>query len=216
MSILGSTVPLLSVGERRQADGTAAQARGTKTGGQAVQQEHGKYYEAGHRGRLFAACTPAAGAAPGTAVGTTAAFSLFNPASSGYRLALKKVNIGYISGTLGAGTLYHCGDNSANQAAPSSGTSITPVNLDLGNGTPSVAKAGTGTTVANSPQRLYPLCSINAMLATTATNPAEVQDDVDGAIVVEPGMTYSVQADAAAGSSPKIAVGVVWEEVPIV
>jgi hypothetical protein len=217
MSILGSTTPLLRVGATGQGDGTNAIARGTKEAGQVVQQQHGKYAEAALRGLMFAACTPSAGATPGTAVGTTAALSLYNPPGSGKRLFVKKVNVGYISGTLGAGTIYHCGDNTApNQAAPTGGTAITPVCTDLGNPTGSVAKVGTGTTVANTPQRLYPLCAVNAMLATTATNPAEVQDDVDGAIIVEPGTTYSIQADAAAGTSPKVSIGVVWEEMAII
>src|ERR1700676_1834669 len=101
MSILGSTVPLLRVGATSQADGTSALARGGKEGQQVVAQCHGKYYEAARRGKLSAACTAAAGVAPGTAVGTTAALAIFNPAGSGVRLAIKKVGVGYISGTLG-------------------------------------------------------------------------------------------------------------------
>src|SRR5947209_5741560 len=107
----------MAVGPITGADGTIpSTVRSAKSGEAVITQAHGKYYEASSRGKMFAACTPAAGATPGTAVGTTAAFSLFNPANSGYRVAIKKVNIGYLSGTLGAGTVFHCGDNANSQS----------------------------------------------------------------------------------------------------
>jgi len=49
---------------------------------------------------LFHAATAATGVAPGTAIGTTAAFSLHNPLGSGVRLAILVASLAYISGTL--------------------------------------------------------------------------------------------------------------------
>ena len=205
----------LRVGPQTNADGTTPVGRSAKTGEQCVSQAHGKYYEAAHRGALFAACEQGSGVAPGTALGTTAALVLYNPPNSGKRLAIKKVRVGYISGTLGAGTLYHCVNNTTTQTAPSSGTLLTPVCSDVGNGASPVGVARVGATTVQ-PVAYAPFASLNAMLATTATNPVQVEEDLDGEIVLEPGTTYQLQAVAAAGSSPKITAGITWEEVPIV
>src|SRR5437867_6626845 len=64
------------VGPTSQADGSYTQNRSGKTGEQVLTQAHGKYYEASHRGVLFAACEQGSGVAPGTALGTTAALVL--------------------------------------------------------------------------------------------------------------------------------------------
>jgi hypothetical protein len=207
---------LARVGPSTQADGTTPQVRSAKTGELVFSQAHGKYYEAAHRGNLYAAGTPTGGVAPGTAVGTTGAFVLENPKGSGKRLAIKKVNMGYISGTLGAGTVWHCLNNDATAAAVTGGTALTPTNLDTGSGNNAVGKPNSGGTLPANSTRLYPFATMNAMLATTATNPTQIEEDLDGCIVLEPGTQYSLQAEAAAGTTPKVAFGVVWEEVPIV
>jgi hypothetical protein len=155
--------------------------------------------------------------APGTSVGATGALCLANPAGSGVRLAIKKVTAGYISGTLGAGTIWHCvNGNSAGNVIVSSGTALTTQCCDVGNGATSTATANSGGTISASATRLYPFATVNAELASTATNPTQLEEDVDGGIVIEPGCVYSLQGEAAAGTSPKMAFGVVWEEVPIV
>jgi hypothetical protein len=52
-----------------------------------------KYYEASHRGVLFAACEQGTGVAPGT----TAALVLYNLQGSGKRLSIKKVASGWVT-----------------------------------------------------------------------------------------------------------------------
>jgi hypothetical protein len=213
-----STISSISgrVGATLQADGTnLTPFRQGKTGEQVVSQAHGKYFEPSHRGVLFTAGEQGAGTAPGTALGTTAAFCLYNPQGSGKRLAIKKVRVAYFSGTLGAGVLYHSVNNTATQTAPSSGTSITPVCADVGNTATPVGKAGVGQTVVQ-PTIYGPMCTLGAEASGTALQPAACAEDVDGEIVVEPGCTYQLQGVAAAGTSPKITMSVTWEEVPIV
>jgi hypothetical protein len=182
-----------------------------------VQSAHGKYYEAAHRGVLFAACDTGGGTAVVTSISTTAMLSLYNPAGSGKRLSVKKVSLGYVSGTLGAGTIYHCINGTNTQAAPSSGTALTPNCSDVGNlGTP-VGVAKVGSTVASGTKAYRPFCSSFAELATTANPLQLIAEDVDGEIVVEPGCSYQVQAVmGAAGTSPVVTLGVTWEEVTIV
>lgn len=187
-----------------------------KTTAAVVTQAHGKYAEAVINQKVFSACEQGTGIAPGTALGTTAAFVLYNPATSGTRLILCKVYVGYISGTLGAGTLYHCIDKTTTQAAPSGGTALSVVCNDIGNGASSVAVPRVNGTVASTVVAYRPFITLNAMLATTATNPVDIGDDMDGELIIEPGCSYQLQAVAAAGTSPKLTFGAVWEEVPII
>lgn len=207
----------MPIGPSYAADGSVPPGgtRYGKTGEQTVAQDHGKYYEAAHRGVLFGAGDQGGGVAVGTALGTTAMFSLYNPQGSGKRLAIQKVSLGYVSGTLGAGTIYHCGNPTTTQTAPSSGTALTPTCLDIGNQNAPVGQAKTGATVVQ-PKILRPFVSLFAELATTANALQEVAEDVDGEIVIEPGCSYQIQAVAAAGSSPIVSVGVTWEEIQIV
>jgi hypothetical protein len=221
MSVLSG----LRVGASLQGDGVNnAAPRQAKTGEIAVSQTHGKYYEATHRQQSYSVTNGATGQAPGTALGVHPAILLYNPIGSGKRLKLMKVTGGYISGTLGAGTIFHCGFTlngpvgSQSNTAPvvGSGAALTPANMDLGAANNSVAVAFANGTLNANPQCLYPFATINAELATTATNPTQIEEDIDGAIVLEPGSGWCLEAIAAAGSTPLMSFGVQWEEVPII
>jgi hypothetical protein len=206
---------VLRVGPVSQADGTTPQARAGKEGQMIVGTAHGKYTEATSRGNCYAAQTAATGVAPGTAIGTTAAFALGNPKGSGKRLIIQKLAMGYISGTLGAGVVQICINNDPTEAAPS-GTAITPKNLDVGAANNSVATPLTTATLASNSKAIGILCSLGASLASTAVQPWQVEKDVDGEIVIEPGCTLSLQATAAGGSSPLVVFNATWEEVPVI
>lgn len=173
----------------------------------------GKLYVAASNGRLYHASTVATGVAPGTAIGTTAAFSLYNPAASGVNLIVKKVSMGYISGTLGAGTVWHL-VNSTASAAATTGTAITAIPGKLNSGTAS-GKPLTTATLPAAPEIVRPFASLQASLATTAVAPWQVQEDLEDGIVIPEGCTYSLHATAAAGTSPLVAFGVTWEELTI-
>lgn len=178
-----------------------------------ITQRHGKLYNPTFGARLFSAMTAVTGVAPGTAIGTTAAFALHNPYGSGVNISIITARMGYISGTLGAGSVFHC-VNTNNQAAAPTGTAITEI-PGIGNGAAGVGTALTTATLAASPTPLYPMCSLQASLATSVTQPWLAKDDVDGAIIIPPGCTYSLEAVAAAGTSPLVVFGVTWEEVPV-
>lgn len=148
-------------------------------------------------------------------------FSLYNPQSA-FRLAIKKVRIAYLSGTLGAGTIFHCANvfSTTGIAVPTSGTLLTAVCNDAGRptgqtGARPVGVPRTGSTVTT-PTPLGPICSMGAALASTPLGLEAVIDDVDGEIVIEQGYCYQIQAVAAGGSSPVVALSVTWEEVPLV
>lgn len=173
---------------------------------------YGKYYELAIRGMLFHAATAVTGVAPGTAIGTTAAYALENPAGSNKNVVVIVGRMGYVSGTLGAGVIHWVSQNNPSAAA-TTGTAITPVNAKL-DGPKGVAKPFTTATVPASPAVTRVFGSLEASLATTAVAPWVIEDLVDGAIIVTPGCSVQLQATAAAGTTPLVAYSVTYAEVP--
>jgi hypothetical protein len=219
--------PKLNVGVQMVADGgaPAIAPRQGKTSEAIVSQAHGKYYEATSRGNIYSAAVTA-GQAPGTALGVHPSILLYNPAGSGKRLSIKKVSMGQAAtGTLGTGTLYHSvftlngtvGGQSGVAPVVGSGAALTPINNDVGASNSSVATVFQNGTLSANPALLYPFANLSeAAGGTIAGNSDVIYEDVDGAIVLEPGSGWCLEALAAAGSSPLIEPGVVWEEIPIV
>lgn len=200
------------------ADGnTPTTGRQCKTGESAVQQTHGKYYEAASRGYVYAACDQGAGVVVQVTITTTATLTLHNPVNSGKRLSILKLIVTYFSGTLGAGSFYH-GFLGIGKTLPSSGTSLTSnctdIGIPLGVTAVGVAIAG-ATVVAGTP--LYPFIGTGPVLATTAVMHPPLIEDIDGAIVLEPGAQYQLLGVfGGTGSTPKVSPGIVWEEIGII
>jgi hypothetical protein len=180
---------------------------------QDVVQKHAPLFDAARDGRLFHAATAATGVAPGTAIGTTAAFSLHNPFGSGIIIAIVKAALGYISGTLGAGTVWHLINDDPLAAAPT-GTAIGEEAGSVTGANP-LGVALTTVTLAAAPKIIRPFCSLGASLASSAVQPWQVNEDVGGGIILPAGCTYSLHATAAAGTAPLVAFGVTWEEVAV-
>ncbi len=208
----------MAVGPVLIADGnTPPSGRQGKTSEAAVTQTHGKYYEAASRGVLFAAADQGVGITVQVTITTTATLSLHNPLGSQKRLAICKLSIAYFTGTLGAGAFYH-GYNPVGTTLPSSGTSLVARNTDIGNqpATVAVGVAISGPTVVAGTV-LYPFATSLPILASTAVTPFSLEEDVDGAIVLEPGAVYQLLGVfGGTGSTPKISAGILWEEIPIV
>lgn len=207
-----------AVGPQPGGDGTTPPTgRQAKTGDAVVTQGHGKYYEAAGRGVLFAACDQGVGIVVQVTITTAATLCLYNPANSQKRIAISKVALAYFSGTLGAGAWYH-GFNPVGTAAPSGGTLLVSNCTDIGNDSVLVAVGvcRSGATVVAGTV-LYPVGSSLPILASTAGDPFSIEEDVDGAIVLEPGGIWQLLGVfGGTGSSPKISAGIVWEEIPYV
>lgn len=182
-----------------------------------VQQAGGKYKEATKRGNVYSAMTAVSGVAPGTALGTTAAFCLYNPIGSGKNLIVQKLGMGLISGTLGAGIVNITSDTVPSPAAIPTGTAITPRNRNTGAPNASAASPLTTATVTTTAGKMIGiLCSLNeVVVATTAVNDEIIEKDIDGEIVVAPGSYVCLHATAAAGSSPLVVFTATWEEEAI-
>lgn len=181
--------------------------------GALVVSPFGGLYDSSLFGRIFHGTTAATGVAPGTAIGTTAAFSLYNPAGNDVDLVVLMARLGYVSGTLGAGFVAWVA-NTNPAAAAVTGTAITAVNAKLGGGLAAKGKPLTTATLPAAPTLTRVAFNLQASLASTAVAPWVAEDNVDGAIVISPGCTISLEATAAAGTSPLVVYSVTWAEVP--
>lgn len=201
------------VGPRAVNDGDTSDGRAARTGEQVISDLHARFYEQAKRGNLFMGHTAVTGVAPGTAIGTTAAFALYNPAGSGVDLVVINGQMSYLSGTLGIGFISWVAHTNPAQAALT-GTAIPVVNGKVSGGAGQGKPLTTATVPASgTPFRLF--ANLPPMLATTVLTPWRFVDEVNGAIVIPPGCGVSLQATAAAGTSPLVLFGVTWEEVPI-
>lgn len=212
------------VGPAYALDGNENEGRLTRDSAWVVQEMHGRYTESVYRGGananmkggVFSAATGAAGVAPGTALGTAPPLALWNPLNSGVIVSLIDASLGYISGTLGAGTIVLAG-GIAGQAqqttTPSGGTALTSANNYLG-GAAGAGKAFQGSTIAITPTVLRPVFTLGAYLATTAWPGIAVEVPLEGKIQIPPGGIVCLQGISAAGSTPLVSLGLTWEEFP--
>ena len=202
----------LNVGLITAADGSQPIARANRTGSQCVVYGNSYYSEPANRGKIFEACNAVAGVAPGTAFSTTPPMTIWNPPNSGVFLNILKISMGYVSGTLGAGSIAY-GYTIGQSTAPSTGTALTPVCTLLG-APAGQGKAYTGSTITAAPSILRTGFTIGAFVGG-ANPPVTTADVIDGAISVPPGTCFSVQGIATAGTSPLAMFSVAWEEVPM-
>lgn len=207
--ITGRVGPIVS------GDGTTPVVRQTRTSALVMQQASGKYAEAVLRGNTYYATVPAAGVALSVAINTTPSVTLWNPLGSGVNLRVLRVTVGYISGTMPAGSVVYTYNNNNTATNPSGGTAITPVNGLVGAGNASKAKCGFGQTVTGTPIMGETLFSSFAELATTANGFQPIVDDVDGRYIIQPSNGLNIAAISTAGSSPVITASFFWEEVTI-
>ena len=202
------------VGEQALGKGDTGEGSIARTGEEVVSQNHAPLFEAADRGNVYSGVTAVTGVAPGTAIGTTAAFALFNPLNSGVELIVLKASMSYLSGTLGIGFvnwIYHTAAVQAGAAV--TGTAISVVR---GNGKSGVGQGKpftTATVVAGVLARQFG--NLPPVLASTVLTPWRLDDDVDGALIIQPGGAVSLQATAAGGSTPLVIFGCTWEETPV-
>jgi hypothetical protein len=197
------------------ADNTPVLGRFTKHNALSIADVAPHFYEYAIRGKAWYFHTAATGVAPGTAIGTTAAFALFNAKGSGVNVIVLLGSMGVISGTLGAGTIDWCTNVNLAEAVPT-GTAITARPAQVGGAAPGGANALTTATLAATPNPARVFGNLmQAVVATTALNPFQIIDLVDGAIVIPPGGSVSLQATAAAGSTPLVVYSALVAEEPI-
>jgi hypothetical protein len=200
------------VGAASATDGTWQPQRLDKTAAAVIAQGHASNAETVSRGNAFFASQAVTGVAPGTALSTTPPLAIWNPPTSGKNLVIMKAYLGYVSGTLGAGSVVLA--QSAQATVPSSGTEIVPVNALLG-AARGVGRAFTGSTITTAGTIIRPSFTVGAFLATTALVVGLLKDDIDGEIIVPPGYLFIMQEVGAAGTSPVTVMAAMWEELNI-
>lgn len=218
------SVPATGAATTSGSAGSGIQARETRTYAQVVSQEGGKHFEPASRGQVFSGMSTT-GRAPGTALGVTPPILLYNPLGSAKRYEILKASaINAPTGTLGSGALYHCVFTIAGPVATQtsvipvvgSGAVITPICTDVGSAATTAALLFSLGTLNANPAALYPAFQVGESVGGTTTNAiALTVEDVDGAIVLEPGSGWCLEGITAAGSTPLVLCGVVWREVPL-
>lgn len=193
-------------------DGAIMVLRLAKDGSLVAKAAHGTLQEAVERGNVYVISNAVAGVAPGTALGTTPPMCIWNPTGSGKNVVILITTLGYVSGTLGAGTIAYA-LVTAQVAAPTTGTELV-AQCALLDGTKGVARGFTGSTVVATPTLLKAAFIVGAALASSVAFPAQAKDYVDGEIVIPPGSCFVMQGIAAAGSTPLVIFSVTYEEVP--
>jgi len=186
-------------------------ANGTKKGATLVQQSHPTNTETVLKKSTFVVSTAVGGVAPGTALSTTPPLTLLNPLNSGVNLVIISTYLGYVSGTLGAGTIVYA-HNTPQATIPTGGTELVPVRT-LITAVRGAGRAFQGSTLSAVPLILKPAYVLGAFLATTALIPGKLEDEVDGAFIIPPATAFVMQGVAAAGTSPLVLLGISWEEV---
>lgn len=182
---------------------------------------HPQYVYQAHSGQMFtlnlAATTSgiAAGNLTGAAAAAATQFALTNPSTSNKNLVLTKFAVGIISGTAGAGPLFH-GFMTTNPTLASIGGTIR-ANL-LGNSsitsvaTPHALAAGSALTGGSAPItfRAADFSSTNTAQATVGL--VKTIEVIDGDIIVPPGVTW-VPLWSAAGTSVLNSYSITWYEM---
>lgn len=179
-----------------------------------VSQAHGDWFEASRRGAVFIGATAVTGVDHAATNTTTAPFALFNPQGSDVDLVVLELSMGYISGTIGAGnvicTQYVVG-NAAN--APPTGTAIVATPARLGTAI-SKGRPLTTVTLTAAGTVMYPIFDLAPKLATSVVEPLPKVWRPNGAIIIPPATALVLTGIAgAAGTSPLVMFGVIWEEV---
>lgn len=208
------------VGPQTGADGARFTMRQSKTGAAVMVNAQGFYSEGTTRGRVFSAALTATttGVAAGQIIGAAAAaatqFAITNPANSGKDLHLLKFGLGVISGTAGAGPVWHGLILTAPTLASIGGV-VRNNNGGAASGSvviPQVLAAGSALTGGSAPVALRA-----ANFSSTGTAQASVGmlgaiEIIDGDIVIPPGVTW-LPLHPAAGTSLLHGYSLTWEEV---
>lgn len=207
------------------ADGNSSNnMRGGRLNDLIVSLHNPRFAEMTIRGRsyclplLATTTTVAAGNINAAAAAASTQFALWNPATSGVNVILKRLCFGIISGSLAPGPLLH---NTFSGALPTIASVGTAFNNLIGSSYTGQAKfvasaAGTTLTGGSAIALLRPSTISFGPTATVYASAMGSQhfEDIDGDIVLAPGAGW-VPCFSTAGTLLLNAWGISWNEVPI-
>ena len=207
------------------ADGNLVTQLGGKQGEGVVTELHGKYYTQNYRSLLYYGSNAAAGAAFSIFSNTTfAGLALWNPQGSGKNLVIAKVYLGLDTtastamGAFGYSWLINAGAGVATAAPLSAFTAITATRGSGICGAPgqgsSVALVGSAATLTTAMTWGRPAAfSTSTGAITTQIAIGSLVDDVDGTMIVPPGVFWTLTTSILTGIT---GVGtVIWYEAPL-
>lgn len=210
------------VGNVKLADGSSYAGRLGRLGEQITGNAVGKYYELAKQGQLYVASMQA-GAALGVALTATAVtLTLANPATSTVNLSLLQTAVSMTASQTTTAT----GESIVYAFDPTFPTSITyakirPVLLGTSipaatlNGAGSQGIAATAATLAATPivVRVHPF-NYNCFTTNAAGAAGGWLDEVDGALVLGPGTSVTLQGLATTTGINGI-LSMMWAEIPV-
>jgi len=201
----------LRVGRLSLADGSTGPGTLDRSGAKRVANVGGKYADSVLARRVFGASTALTGTSivGAAAMSTTPFFALWNPNGSGKHLSILRVGFGYVSGTNVAGAFVY---GASEQSAIPTGTAITISPMFADGNAGSVARAFTEATITAAADVLAIGVGTLAAIATTAVENHNLNDNVDGLIVIPPGNVFVVESISGASTTVYF-VSVVYEEI---
>lgn len=203
-------------------DGIEDQIRLERTLGQVVQDAHGHFHEAARQGNVFSLTLAATttGVAAGNIVGAAAAastqFAIWNPSNSSKVLSILKFGMGVISGTPGAGPMFHSLLVSAPTVANAGGPPLSNYGGIAANSVAGYVASAGGAALTGGPALKTLRVADFSSTATAQASVGELKaiELIDGEIVLPPGSGW-VPCWGAAGTSLLNGYSVTWEELPI-
>ncbi len=180
----------------------------------------GKYYDQAILGNTFILSTAAAGSAYPISTGTAATFGVWNTSTT-HNAVLHRLNVGYTSGTIAVGEI-GLANIAAGQFAVATSSNITAFtdsvigttlrNAIVGGGNTSRMRStpSAATVVANT------ACwwsGYSNEVATVAPGISNASIDIDGAVIVPPGMFVFVCGSIA--QTGVFTMSLMWSEVPV-
>lgn len=210
------------VGPATAGDGARTQPRLDRLTAVIVTELRARYAEQATRGNTFSMALAATttGVAAGNIVAAAGAastnFALFNPSTSGKVYALLKFGMGIISGTPGAGPMFHGIVTAGVPTVATTGTIIQHASGKAGGSSALGWATAAGTTLTGGGAPATLRIADFSSTATAQASPGAVKalEAVDGDIILAPGTGW-VPLWGAAGTTLLNGYSVTWEEVPV-
>lgn len=200
----------LKAGLRRIANSAVEALRGTSEGALVVAHGAPSECEEALQGDVFLGAD-LAGTAVTTQAGlsaTTPALTLYNPVGSGVIGVLKRVTIG-ITASPAAAVVFSLAYNLANAAAPTLTTLAQVSNAKLDSKKLPTLQCARVATLAAAPLAIRYL--EGGSMGASAISAGPVTTEIDGGILIPPGVAVSIQSTAAAA----ILASFEWSEKPV-
>lgn len=200
---------LVQDGRNLSSGAMAAPAKALYDGSVAVADAHGKYQNAVRSGAVFT-CSNPSGTAVTTKVGVDAAapaLTLYNPTTSTKAMVLLEDSVTFTAAPAAAADVFLAFNAVSSTAAPITTTNATIQNANLGLTTTPAGNCFRIATLVAAPVAFRYIGGTTGAAAISGLN---LVDNVDGKIIIPPGVAVSIQTTSAAS----LLAHFEWEEIP--